>query len=62
MAESTNSLRFFHGLSADTTSTVGSAVISAIGAKSFISYDGVLPLMRSETGKMEIDDRPIRMV
>ena len=61
-AASTKSLSVLYLLSARTTSTVGSAVTSATGAKSFSSYAGGLPLMRSDTGKMEMDDRLIRSV
>jgi hypothetical protein len=51
-----NSLAVFHGLSAGTTSTVGSAEINAIGANwSTVNAGGRLK-RRSASGMIEIDD------
>ncbi len=51
-----NSARFFHGASARTTSTVGSAVKRAIGLKLASVKAGLRPSSLSASGRIEIDD------
>ncbi len=56
LASSTNSFAVFHGLSARTTSTVGSAEISAIGASWSTVYAGGRPNSLSASGMIEMLD------
>lgn len=57
-----NSCAVFQGLSARTTSTVGSAVKRAMGVNWDNWYIGSLPSNLSATGRMEMDDNAIMMV
>ena len=57
-----NSLAVFHGLSARTTRTVGSAETRAIGANCSTVNAGGRPKILSASGMIEIEERARRSV